>query len=106
MKDNKKTKKQILGSKLKGRLSDIIRILKKHGIKKAGIFGSYATGENNNKSDIDVLIEVKKGTSLIGFVGIKLDLEDHLNKRVDLLTYNSINPYLKKRILQEEVRII
>ncbi len=106
MKNNRKTKKQILGLELKGRLSDIIRILKKYGVKKVGIFGSYATGENNNKSDIDILIEVKKGTSLIGFVGIKLDLEDHLNKKVDLLTYKSIHPYLKKKILREEVRII
>ena len=41
-----------------------------------------------------------------GFVGIQFELEDNLKKKVDLITYNSIHPLLKKRILDEEVRII
>jgi len=83
----------------------IIEILKKNKIKKAGIFGSYARGENTRKSDIDILIESPKGIGF-GFVGIQFELEENLNKKIDLISYRSINPLLRKRILKEEVRII
>ena len=84
---------------------EIVRILKKHGIKKAGIFGSYVRGEQDEKSDIDIIIEPNKGMGL-EFVEVALELEKALGKKVDLLTYNSISPYLKEYILGEEVRII
>jgi uncharacterized protein len=83
----------------------IIEILKKNKIKKAGIFGSYARGEETKKSDIDILIEP---TPHMGFefFGLKVDLEEKLKKKVDLVTYNSINKYLKDNILKDEIRII
>lgn len=83
----------------------IVDTLKKHGVKKAGIFGSYATGEQKESSDIDILIEPPEGIGL-GFVTISLDLEDKLKRKVDLLTYRSINSLLRRRILKEEVRIL
>ena len=83
----------------------IIPILKKNKVVRAGIFGSYARGEAKKKSDIDILIQPPKGMGL-GFVGIKLELEQKLGRKVDLLTYKSIHPYLKKYILDDEVRII
>lgn len=82
-----------------------IPLLKKNGIVKAGIFGSYARGEAKGKSDVDMLIQPPKGMGL-GFIGIKLELEKKLGRKVDLLTYNSINPYLKKYILSDEVRLL
>ncbi len=84
----------------------IVKILKKYGIKKAGIFGSYTRNEETKKSDIDILIEYPKGLGGFAFVGIALDLEKALKKRVDLLTYGGISPYLKDSILKEEVKII
>jgi len=83
----------------------IRKVLKKYKIKKAGIFGSYARGENKKKSDVDILIEPPKGMGL-EFVGVKLELEDELGKKVDLITYKYIHPFLKKKILESEVRII
>ena len=83
----------------------IVKILKKNKVVRAGIFGSYARGEQKKNSDIDILIEPPKGIGL-GFVGIKLELEDELGKKVDLLTYKYIHPLLKKIILNEEVRVI
>lgn len=83
----------------------IIRILKKNNVKKAGIFGSYAKGEQKKNSDIDILIEPPKGIGF-GFVGIQFELEDVLGKKVDLVTYKYISPYLKENILKSEVRII
>ncbi|MEK6913094.1 MAG: nucleotidyltransferase family protein [Nanoarchaeota archaeon] len=84
--------------------SKIIKILKKHGVVRAGIFGSYARGEQNEKSDIDIL--VKFDGSLLTLVGIERELKESLGKKVDLLTYKSIHPLLKDRILKDEVKII
>jgi predicted nucleotidyltransferase len=85
----------------------IVPILKQSGVKRAGIFGSYARGEQTKDSDIDILIEVKgRKFSLFDLVGLELELKKVLRKDVDLITYKGIDPYLKKRILKEEVRII
>lgn len=83
----------------------IIPILKKNGVAKAGIFGSYARGEAKKNSDIDIVVVPPKGIGF-GFAGIALELEEKLNKKVDLLTYKSIHPLFKKRILKEEIRIL
>jgi len=83
----------------------IIRILKKNNVVRAGIFGSYATGKQKKNSDIDILVKTSEPLGF-AFVGIKLELEEELGRKVDLLTYKSIHPLLKKRILKEEVRII
>ena len=82
----------------------IVEILKKNGVTKAGIFGSYAKGEQKKNSDIDILIEVKG--SLLDVIGIELELQDILKKKIDLLTYGGINPHLKGKILSEEIKII
>ena len=85
----------------------IVKILKKHGVKKAGIFGSYARGEQKKNSDIDILIEIKNpNISLLGFIHIKHELEDVLGRKVDLVEYRMIRPEIKNIILEEEVRII
>ncbi len=82
----------------------IIEILKKHGVKKAGIFGSYARGEEKKNSDIDILVEID--CSLLGLISLEMELEKILRKKIDLLTYAGINPHLKEYILKDEVRII
>ena len=83
----------------------IIPILKKNKVVRAGIFGSYARGESKKKSDIDILVQAPKGMGF-GFARIELELEKELKKKVDLVTYNSIHPLLRKRILHEEVKIL
>ena len=83
----------------------ITPILQNYDISRAGLFGSYASGEYNDNSDIDILIQLSKEISLIEFVRMKLDLEDRLNKKVDLVEYKAIKARLKNKILSEEVRI-
>ncbi|MBI4171115.1 MAG: nucleotidyltransferase family protein [Candidatus Aenigmarchaeota archaeon] len=83
----------------------IIPILKEYDVKKAGIFGSVARGEAKKNSDIDLLIEFSGRKSLLDLVGLKLDLEERLKKRVDIAEYGALHPLLKERILKEEVRI-
>jgi len=85
----------------------IVNVLKKHRVKKAGIFGSYARGEEKKNSDVDILINVKgRKFSLLDLVRLEMLLGKILQKKVDLLTYNGINPHLKEYILKDEVRII
>jgi|SRR3989338_5506358 len=84
----------------------IIPILRKNDVVRAGIFGSYARGEAKKGSDIDLLIKFKGRKSLFDLVRLERKLKTNLKKDVDLLTYNSINPLLKGRILKEEAKIL
>ncbi len=83
-----------------------VPILKKNGVIKAGIFGSYARGQAQKRSDIDLLVKIKKKMGLLEFAGIKVKLEEKLKKKVDLVEYGTIKPLIKKEILSDEVRIL
>ncbi len=85
----------------------IVPLLKKNKVIRAGIFGSYARGEQNKKSDIDIVVNINdKNMSLLGFIGLNRLLEEVLKKKVDLVEYSAIKPIIKNRILNEEIRII
>ncbi|MBU1323523.1 nucleotidyltransferase family protein [Patescibacteria group bacterium] len=77
-----------------------IPVLKKYGVAKAAVFGSYARGEAKNNSDIDLLVEIKKNLSLLDFSALKQELQELLNRRVDLIEYSQIKPMLKQSILE------
>lgn len=81
-------------------------VLKEAGVIHSSIFGSYVRGEEKEDSDIDILVEVPKGTGLFTFVGLKHKLEETLGKKVDLVTYKSIHPLLRDRILKEQISIL
>ena len=83
----------------------ITPVLKKYKITKAGVFGSYARGEQKKRSDVDLLVELDSRLSLYDVIGIKLELEKKLKKKVDLVEYETIRPELKETILNEEVSI-
>jgi uncharacterized protein len=82
----------------------IVKTLRKHGVVRAGVFGSYARGEQKKNSDIDILVEFDG--SLLELVKLEGEIKKILKKRIDLLSYGGISPYLKDRILDEEVRIL
>ena len=84
-------------------IDKLVKLLKKHGVKKIVIFGSYARGEAGPDSDIDVIVEFKNRKSLLDLVGIEQELEDELGIRVDLLTEKSISPYLIDNIRKESI---
>ena len=83
-----------------------IPVLKEHGIKKAAVFGSFARGDFDDKSDVDILIEPPEGFSLFDLSGLHLDLEDVLGRKADVVTYNSIDPLIKGRVMKEKKDII
>lgn len=83
-----------------------VPILKKHGVKRAAIFGSVARGEANKKSDVDFLIEFEGRKTLLDLVGLQQELEEVLKRHVDVVTYRSLHPLLKDRILREQRVIV
>ncbi|GAJ17825.1 unnamed protein product, partial [marine sediment metagenome] len=54
-------------------------------------------------SDIDILVEFGEGKSLLDLIRLEMKIEEVLNKKVDVITFNSIHPYLKESILSEQV---
>ncbi|HBR09746.1 TPA: hypothetical protein DD712_00615 [Candidatus Acetothermia bacterium] len=84
----------------------ILPILQRYGVKRVGLFGSYVRGDMREDSDIDILVEIEKDISLLDFVGVKLEIEEALGVKVDLVEYNTIKPLLKERILKEQMVIL
>ena len=73
----------------------------KFGIKKIGIFGSYVKGLQNDKSDIDIIVEIERPIGFLKFMKIQLYLSRVLKKSVDLLTFDSIKPYMQNEVLKD-----
>ena len=84
----------------------VVPVLRKHGVKKAGLFGSLVRGEVHKRSDIDILVKIDTDISLLDFVGIKQELEEVLKRKVDLLEYDAVKPGLRRKIQQEEIAIL
>jgi len=84
----------------------ITPILQRYGIEKAAIFGSLAKGKAKINSDVDILVEIKGDMSLLDFIGIKIELEEALKMKVDLVEYDTIKPTIKDKILAEQVVIL
>ena len=84
----------------------ILPILQRYGVKRAGVFGSVVRGGASEDSDVDILVELPKGASLLDLVGLKIELEEELERKVDVLTYDSIYHLLREPILNEQVEIL
>jgi len=100
---NLMTKSQMRIEKIK---DQILPILKQAGVKRSSLFGSYARGDQARGSDIDILVELPRGSSLLDLIGLEMDLKKAVGKKVDLLTYNSINLLLKDYIQRDQIRIL
>ncbi len=86
-------------------LDKITKYLLKHDIKKIALFGSYLRGEEQSDSDIDIIVEFERRKSLLDLVSIELELSEKLGIKVDLLTENSISPYMIDSI-KSQMRVI
>ncbi|SEG36577.1 nucleotidyltransferase family protein [Algoriphagus boritolerans] len=71
-----------------------------------GIFGSYARGEQNESSDLDILIDFDKTINLLELIGLEQELTDLLGLKVDLITLKSVHPSLKRYIDSDLIRIL
>lgn len=78
---------------------------KQYAIRRMGLFGSAASDQMNEKSDIDIVVELEKA-DLFYLVGIKQELEEQLNRKVDIIRYSAgMNGFLKKRIDRDAVYV-
>jgi len=84
----------------------IIDILRENGTKRASFFGSIVRGEMTEESDLDLLVEFEGRRSLLDLAHLKNERDDAVDRRVDLLTYKSLHPLLRERILAEQVPIL
>ena len=83
------------------RTAEIRRLADTHGIARLRVFGSRATREGTGTSDLDLLVDLAPDRDLLDLAAFKLDLEELLGCRVDVVTEAGISPYLRDRILAE-----
>lgn len=79
----------------------IIPVLRANGIEYAAIFGSTARGESKPDSDLDILVRFSKDISLLDHIGVAYELQDTLQKKVDLVTERSVSKYLAPNIKKD-----
>ncbi|MBI2941498.1 MAG: nucleotidyltransferase family protein [Chloroflexi bacterium] len=84
----------------------ILPILQHHGVRHAAVFGSLARGESTAASDLDLLVELPPGKTLLDLVAIELELEDLLGREVDVVTWVELHPRIRERVLKERVPIL
>jgi predicted nucleotidyltransferase len=95
---------------MKAGIMNVIDILKSHereikkrfGVKRIGLFGSFARGEQKDTSDVDILVEFEEPT-FDNFMNLAFFLEDLFSRRVELVTPDSLSPYIAPYVKKEVV---
>jgi uncharacterized protein len=90
---------------IRERRSEILNRASQHGARNVRVFGSAARGDAGAGSDVDLLVEMEPGRSLLDFVGLWQELEDLLGLKVDLVSEGGISPYLREQILSEAIAL-
>ena len=79
----------------------ILSIAERYGARNIRIFGSVARGDDRPDSDLDLLIDLEEGQSLLDLIAIQQDLEELLGRKVDVVTEPEISPYFRDSVLKE-----
>jgi len=90
---------------LKEKREEILRNAAKHGARNIRVFGSVARDEADEGSDIDLLVELEPGRSLMDHAALWLELQQALGRRVDVVSDRGIKPRMRERVLREAVPI-
>ena len=91
--------------RLQAKRGEILRIAAAHGAQNVRVFGSVSRGEAGSESDIDFLVKLESGRSLLDLIAIKQELEDLLGCEVDVVTEDAVSPYIREQVLREAVRL-
>lgn len=81
--------------------ASILRITGKYGAKSVRLFGSFVKGKATESSDVDILVELHQGRTLLDIVAMKQDIEDLLGRPVHVVTPSSLSPYIREYVLKE-----
>jgi predicted nucleotidyltransferase len=88
---------------LKAMREEILRIAARHGARNLRVFGSVARGDADEQSDIDLLVEMEPGRSLLDHAALWLELQELLGRKVDVVSERGIKPRIRSRVLAEAV---
>jgi predicted nucleotidyltransferase len=88
---------------LRARRQQILGYAADHGARNVRVFGSIVRGELDEPGDVDLLVEMEPGRSLVDLVGLGQDLQDLLGVHVDVLSEGGVSPHLRERIYAEAV---
>jgi hypothetical protein len=86
---------------LKKKRRAILALASKHGARDVRVFGSAARGESGPESDIDLLVKMEDGRSLLDVSALVLELQDLLGKKVDVVSEDGLYWLLRRKILKE-----
>lgn len=81
----------------------VLRIARQFGARSVRLFGSLARGEADAASDVDILVELEPGRSLLDLGGMQFELEALLGRHVDVVTERGLRPRIRDRVLREAV---
>ena len=88
---------------LRSKRGEILRLASQHGARNVRIFGSVARGEADEGSDVDLLVDLEPGRSLLDLGGLLMDLRDLLRRNVDVVTERGLKARIRSRVLHEAV---
>lgn len=78
-------------------------LAKKYNVSRIGVFGSVVRGEDNEKSDVDILVDFSKPIGMFEFIDLEEHLATKINTKVDLVSRKALKPNIGKRILDEVI---
>lgn len=81
----------------------LVETAARYGARNVRVFGSVARGTATERSDLDLLVDMEPGRDLFDLVAFKQEIEEVLGRQVDVLTENSLSPYLREKVLREAV---
>jgi len=81
--------------------NEIVQIARRHGASNIRVFGSVARSEADENSDIDFLVDLERGRSLLDLGGLLMDLQTLLGRPVDVVTEKGLRPRIRERVLRE-----
>lgn len=81
--------------------AEILDVARRHGAANVRVFGSFVRGQAKEGSDLDLLVTLDEGRSLLDLVGLKQELEELIRRPVDVVTEQALSPYIRERILAE-----
>jgi predicted nucleotidyltransferase len=84
----------------------ILEVLKRYPIKKAAIFGSFARGEANNTSDIDLLIESNQPITLFDVLRLEKELAEVTSRKIDIVEFSAIKNSIRTNVLRDAISIL
>jgi len=90
-------------SQVQQKKAEILRIAAAHGADNVRVFGSVVRGQSTTSSDLDLLVRMSPGRSLLDRIALKQDLEDLLDVTVDVINENALHPSIRQAVLEEGV---